>query len=133
MSVEDQVRKALESFLLPDLKPFFDADADNSQQRVGIGPVRVHFIEASNSNVVDAYLQLFNHPNFTLGTDTPLLSLFIPAGDGVDKDGAMDKVPFFRGLLWTPHLFYSCTTTANGSTDPTIGIVLNMIYEEVES
>lgn len=110
------------------LSTIFDADGDNTAQSVKGTPGRLYFIEVSNPNAADAYLQLFDLAtgSVTVGATTPKLSLLVPAGDGT-KDGAMDKV-FTIGLHFGTAITYACTTTATGSGDPTTGLVCNFGY-----
>ena len=85
----------------------------------------IYNLEVSNPNTVDCYLQLFDFAtgDVTVGTTTPAMSLFVPAGDGT-LNGAMDK-EYSGGLTFETAITYACTTTATGSGDPTTGLVVN--------
>ena len=111
------------------LDTVFDSDGDNTAQQVKASSGRLYGIEVSNPNSADAYLQLFDVANgsITVGTTTPKLSLFVPAGDGT-KDGAMDKV-FDPPITFGTAINYACTTTATGSGDPTTGLIVNVLYK----
>jgi hypothetical protein len=106
-------------------KPFFDADADNSKQTMKASEGLLYFLEVSNPNTTDAYLQLFDADaaDVTVGSTTPTLSFLIPGGDGT-LDGAMDKF-WPPGISFENAIIYACTTTATGSSDPSTGLVLN--------
>ena len=106
----------------------FDADGDNTAQVAFAGPGWLLSVEASNPNAADAYLQLFDvaSGSGTVGSTAPNQSLFVPAGDGT-KDGAMDK-DFGAGIFFENAITYACTTTSTGNTDPTTGLVVNMVY-----
>src|SRR3990167_8115950 len=96
---------------------YFDADGDNTAQAVKTAGGNVYAVEISNINTTDAFLQLFDLAtgNVTVGTTTPKLSLFIPAGDGT-KRGASDKV-FDVPISFSVAITYACTTTPTGNTD----------------
>lgn len=111
------------------LTPFFDSDGDNTAQSIKGGSGGLHFLEVQNPNTSDAYIQLFDDEtgDVTVGSTTPVLSLFVPAGDGT-SDGAMDKMfPF--PIKFKTAITYACTTTATGAGDPSTGLVVNAAYE----
>ena len=64
----------------------------------------------------------------TVGTTTPNQSYLVPAGASSTVVGAMDKDFPGEGLNFNTGAVYACTTTPTGSTDPTTGLVLNVIY-----
>jgi len=74
---------------------YFDADGDNTAQAVKTAGGNVYAVEISNINTTDAFLQLFDLAtgNVTVGTTTPKLSLFIPAGDGTNRLRARNVFP----------------------------------------
>lgn len=107
----------------------FDSDGDNTAQAAKTSAGSLYGLEVSNPNSTDAFIQIFDLAtgSVTVGTTTPKLSFFVPAGNGTD-DGAMDKsfvVPIDFGTAIT----YACTTTATGGTDPTTGLVVNVIFK----
>lgn len=109
------------------LTPYFDSDGDNTAQTMKGSAGNLYFLEVSNPNASDAYIQLFDESgSITVGTTTPKLSFLVPAGDGT-KDGAMDKV-FTIPIAFANSIKYACTTTATGSTDPTTGLIVNGGY-----
>ena len=110
------------------LSTLFDSDGDNTAQSIKASAGRLYFLEVSNPNSADAYLQLFDLAtvSVTVGTTAPKLSLFVPAGDGT-KDGAMDKV-FPIGITFGTAITYACTTTATGAGDPTTGLIVQAGY-----
>ena len=110
------------------LSMHFDADGDNTAQAVSTTSSVLYGIEVSNPNSADAYLQLFDVAtgDVTVGTTTPNLSLFVPAGDGT-KDGAMDK-DFSEGIKFGTAISYACTTGAANAGDPSTGLIVNMWF-----
>ena len=107
----------------------FDSDGDNSAQVIKAKPGRIHYIEVSNINAVDAYLQLFDVAagSVTVGTTTPMQSFLVPKGDGANR-GAMDRV-FDPPIDFQIAMTYACTTTATGNGDPTTGLIVNIGYD----
>ena len=110
------------------LTTVFDADGDNTAQVIKASAGRLYFLEISNPNDADAFIQLFDVAagSVSVGTTTPKLSLFVPAGDGT-KDGAMDKV-FAIPVHFGTAITYACTTTATGNGDPATGLIVNAGY-----
>ena len=109
----------------PSLTPKFYSALTTTLQNAKVGEAYLHFLEASNINTTDAYIQLFDDiaSHVTLGTTTPTLALFVPKGDGANR-GAMDK--YFDPPLRFPNgLSIAVTTTATGSTAVTTGLVVN--------
>ena len=107
----------------------FDGDGDNTAQVIKNNPGRLHYIEVSNINAADAFLQLFDAlaVNVTVGTTTPKQSFLVPKGNGTDR-GAMNWV-FDPPIEFSIGITYACTTTATGNGDPTTGLVVNVGYE----
>lgn len=110
------------------LSTLFDSDGDNTAQQLKGSAGNLYFLEVSNPNSTDAYIQLFDLAtgSVTVGTTTPKLSLLVPAGNGTNY-GAMDKV-FTIPIAFATAITYACTTTATGSTDPTVGLIINAGY-----
>ena len=108
------------------LSTLFDSDGDNTAQAGKVSAGRLYFLEVSNPNATDAYIQLFDIATggVTVGTTPPKLSLLVPAGDGT-KDGAMDKV-FNIPIHFGTAITYACTTGVTDATDPTIGLIVNL-------
>lgn len=103
---------------------YFDSDGDNTAQTIKSSSGRLYFLEVSNPNSADAYLQLYDTAAaITVGTTVPNLSFLVPAGDGT-RDGAMDKF-FEPPLAFANSIKYACTLTATGSGDPTTGLIVN--------
>ncbi len=105
------------------LQTFFDSDGDNTAQVGKSASGYLYFLEVTNPNGIDAYLQLFDlaAADVTVGTTTPKLSLLVPGNGGMDKAFA---VPLKFGTAIT----YACTTTATGNGDPATGLVVNGGY-----
>lgn len=110
-------------------KTIFDSDGDNTAQVIKNGPGVIHYIEASNINAADAFLQLFNAvaADVTVGTTVPKQSFLVGKGDGTNR-GAMDRV-FNPPLDFQEGMSYACTTTVTGNGDPAVGLVVNIGYE----
>lgn len=111
------------------VKTLFDSDGDNSAQSVKTSGGRIHYIEVSNINAADAFLQLFDvaAASVTVGTTTPKQSFLVPKGDGTNR-GGMDRV-FNPPLEFQIAITYACTTTATGNGDPSVGLIVNVGYE----
>ena len=108
----------------------FDADAANSAQAAKTSSGILWGVEVSNPNSADAYLQLFDLAtgDVTVGTTTPKLSFLVPGGDGT-LDGAMDKSFSDFGIAFNTAITYACATTAAGGSDPSAGLILNLLYQ----
>jgi len=111
---------------MQNLNTVFDSDGDNTAQSVITQSGRLYFIESSNKNAVDVYLQFFDLKvaNVTVGTTVPKLSFLVPA------NGAMDKTFVDCPIAFSNAITYACTTTATGGTDPAVGLALNFGYQE---
>ena len=110
------------------LDTLFDSDADNSVQSCKAGSGVLYGFEASQANAADAFLQLFDAAtgDVTVGTTSPKLSYFIPAGDGTLRGSTEKNYP--EGIKFSTAITYAVTTTPAGSTDPTAGINLNVVF-----
>lgn len=104
------------------ITPTFDSDGDNSAQALLPHPGRLYFVNAYNSNGAAAFIQIFDatSANVTVGTTTPKMSLFVPAG------GAYSQNLPVNGFHFNTAITYACTTTATGSGDPTTGLTLTL-------
>ncbi len=107
----------------------FDSDGNNTAQVIKTSAGTLYGLEVSNPNSADAFIQLFDLAtgSVTVGTTTPKISFFVPAGDGT-LDGAMDKM-FPVPMKFTTAITYACTTTTTGNTDPTIGLIVNAYFK----
>lgn len=76
-----------------------------------------------NPNTSDAWVQFFDlaSGSVTVGSTTPTLSLWVPAG------GALDAV-FAKPVNFATAVVVASTTTATGSTAPSTGLVVNLLY-----
>ena len=111
-------------------RTLFDSDGDNTAQVCKTSGGRVHYLEVSNRNTVDAYLQLFDvaAASVTVGTTTPKQSFLVPGGAASTLAGAMDRI-FNPPMQFQIAITYACTTTPTGNTDPTTGLNVNIGYE----
>lgn len=102
----------------------FDADGDNTAQACKTSAGSLYGLHIINSNVADAYLQLFDLAvaSVTVGTTTPKQSYIVPA------QGAVEMV-FSVPLEFLTAITYSCTTTPTGNGDPTTGLTVNLAYK----
>lgn len=100
-----------------------DADVDNTAQACKASAGNLYGISVQNPNSADAWLQLYDVAagSVTVGTTTPKLSLLIPA-NGVVYEQWVPPIEFSTAIT------YSATTTAAGGTDPTTGLVGNLLY-----
>lgn len=104
---------------------FFDATADETVTAMKASAGYVYWLEVSNIDAVDYFIQFFDLAvgDVTLGTTTPAISFLIPAGDGSTR-GAFDRV-FNPKMQFRTAITYAITTTVTGSTGPTTALVLN--------
>ena len=101
-----------------------DGDGDNSAQVGKAAAGNFYGFAVSNINAADAFIQLFDLAtgSVTVGVTTPKQSYLIPAG------GARD-IRFDTPMAFLTAITYACTTTATGSGDPTIGLVVNLMFK----
>ena len=106
----------------------FDSDGDNTAQAAKLGGGVLYFIEVSQVNAADSFLQLFDAAtgDVTVGTTTPKLSLNIPRGD--DTDTGVMSHHFDPPIDFVNAITYACTQTATGDGDPSTGCVVNIGY-----
>jgi hypothetical protein len=111
------------------LDTVFDSDGDNTAQQAKASAGNLYFIEVSNSNTADAYIQLFDAAtgSVTVGTTTPKQTYLVPAASGSNR-GAMDKT-FTIPITFSTAITYACTTSATGSGDPSAGLIVNIGYK----
>lgn len=101
-----------------------DVDIDNTAQALKVARGHLYRAFVQNPNAADAWLQLYDAAagDVTVGTTTPKLSLVVPASGAIDVDFADDPIRFSTAIT------YAATTTAAGGTDPTTGLVGNLLY-----
>lgn len=109
-------------------KKYFKSDLSSTKQEVSDTSCHVYGYHAVNTNATltnYAFIQMFDKDSddVTVGTTTPDLSIFVPAGPG-----GVDMV-FPYGIQWHKGLTIAATTTATGSSAPATAIVCNIIYE----
>lgn len=110
-------------------EPHFDSDGDNTAQAVKTTRGDIYYINVTNQNTADAYLQLFDAAagSVSVGTTAPIQSYLIPGGDGTNSGGLTQE--FYNAPIHFENaITYACTTTATGSTDPTAGLTVNILY-----
>lgn len=111
------------------VKPYLDATADETVVNIKATEGDIYFLEATNANATDIYVQFFDAAaaNVTLGTTVPDFVLFVPAGDGTN-DGAIIQNFYNSPVHFENAITYAVTTTATGSTGPTSDGILQVLY-----
>jgi hypothetical protein len=100
-----------------------DADVDNTAQSCKTTRGKIYGYHIQNPNASDAWLQFYDAAtgDVTVGTTTPKVSLVVP-GSGAIEEHPTEPIQFETAIT------YSATTTAAGGTDPTTGLVANLLY-----
>lgn len=99
------------------LAPFRDASVTNTAEVLSAGPAHVHEIEVVNPNSVDVFLQLYDtNGAVVVGTTTPELTIFVPAGDGSNNGARILSVPY--GYQFIQGVKYAVTTGFANGTAP---------------
>ena len=96
---------------------------DNTAQVCKASRARLYGYFVVNPNTDDAWLHFYNAAaaGVTVGTTTPMLSLWVPGEGGIDE---MFSIP----VEFSTALTYAASTTVTGGTDPTAGLVANLYY-----
>ena len=107
-------------------RTLFDSDGDNTAQAISTASGFLVWIEVSNPNTIDAFIQLFDLAagDVTVGTTAPKVSFLVPAAASATIRGAFDR-EFAPPLRFGTAMTYACTTTPTGNTDPTTGLTVN--------
>lgn len=123
--------KPIVEMLKKRLNTVFDADGDNTVQAVKTSAGQLYGLEITNTNAVDAYVQFFDAAtgDVTVGTTTPKLSFLVPAANTSTTIAGATTKHFDDPVGFDVAITYACTTTATGSTDPTIGLICNFLYQ----
>jgi hypothetical protein len=119
----------LAHFLNP-AKTHFDATGTSTAEAVmSVGGYLI-WLEVSNPNTADAFLQLFDVAvgNVTVGSTSPKMSLLVPAGASATVRGAMDKDFDSHPVKFGTAMTYACTTTPTGNTNPSSALTINIGY-----
>ena len=97
----------------------FNPDSDNVKTVLKASAGKLYKIHARNENAVDCFVQLWDLAtgDVTVGTTAPKWSLLVPAGGGVLDDHAPP-------MGFATAMTYASTVEPAGSTDPTIGLVV---------
>ncbi|QGJ70344.1 Hypothetical protein PBC10988_20390 [Planctomycetales bacterium 10988] len=107
--------------------PYFNASADETVASIKLAAGRLYGLEVQNPGTEDVWLQLFDSAGtVTLGVTNPVLSLLVPAGDGV-RSGAMDQ-QFHPPIEFSQGIQYACTASATGDEAPEAACLVNAIY-----
>lgn len=104
---------------------FRSADQDNVATAVKTAEGNLYGFIVENPNGSKAYLQFYDTAaaGVTVGTTTPVLTVFVPA------NGATDCFPVVPLRHFSTAMTIAATTTAAGGTDPTTGLVVNVFYK----
>jgi hypothetical protein len=81
----------------------------------------IHSYHIQNPNIVDAWVQFFDAAlaSVTVGTTTPVMSLWVPAGGALDAS-------LSAFIAFTTAITIAATTTPTGATAPAVGLVTNL-------
>jgi hypothetical protein len=82
---------------------------------------RLYGWKVQNLDAADAYLQIYDKASPTVGTDTPKLSIWLPASGG-------DDLILPKPIEFDNAIYVAATTTLGGSTAPTNGELINLLY-----
>jgi hypothetical protein len=104
------------------LTAFFSA-ALSAAVAVKASAGRLYGYHIQNPNAAGVFVQIFNVAagSVVLGTTTPIVSLFVPAG------GALDGV-FAVPISFSAAISAAATTTPGGAVAPTTPVVGNLFY-----
>ena len=91
---------------------------------------KLYGIEASNSNTVTEWIQIFDlaSADITLGTTTPKLSFLVPKGASATDQGGMDKI-WPDGIDFSLAIRVAATTAPTGGTGAGTGLTVNFLYK----
>ena len=110
---------------------FFDSDGDNSVQTINGSDGRLFMLEISHINAIQSWIQLFDTSGtITPGSTTPKFSFVIEKSDATEyKYRPIYFGP--EGVLFKNSIKYACTTTPEGSTNPTAGLIINAVFADL--
>lgn len=105
----------------PEVTTVFDSSGDNTAQAGLARGCYLAWLEVTNPNNVDGFIQFFDAAtgSVTVGTTTPKLSFLVPANGGNDK-------VFAHPIHFNTALTYACATTATGSGALATGLIVNL-------
>lgn len=112
----------------PNTTPYFAPSVRGAARTAAASGAYLDFVEVQNANTSQVFLQLFNalSENVVLGTTRPVLSLLVPAGNGVES-GAMDKM-FYHAPHFRAGISYAITATAAGTRACDTPCQVNFVY-----
>jgi hypothetical protein len=105
---------------------YFNAALGNTVSSVKSSAGNLYGFTFQNPNSTAAYVQLFDlvSNSVTLGTTAPKLSYWVPAGGSYDLVATGEaKISFATAIS------IAATTTATGSTTPSVGVLTNMLFK----
>lgn len=110
------------------VNPRFDANGNNTVQTIKAGSGKLHALVVHNPNATTAFIQLFDESGtVTVGTTAPKQSYPVPPPAETPAGGPL-VFPLPKPLRFNHSIKYACTTTSNGSSDPSTGLVVNALY-----
>lgn len=96
--------------------PKLSAALSNAAATLKATAGKLRWYEIFNPSAATAYVQLFDKATPTVGTDTPVLSLGVPAGGRISGDA---YTAFYNAIT------AAATTTPGGNTAPATPLVAN--------
>ncbi len=103
--------------------PFVDLSVDNSAQTMKGTAGTLHFLQVTNPNATESWLQVFNNAAPTIGVTVPTLSFWIPA------NGAYSVAIPTQGIAFSTAITYAATTTSSGGVATASVLQLNAAYK----
>jgi len=119
---------------LKGLTKFLDLTADNTVASIKPATGKLYFLQVTNPNTEDVWVQLFDDLVATivsagLGTAVPKLTFCIPAGGGVGHETVWNPIEMpVSPVEFETAITYAVTTTKDGNTAPTLDVVINALH-----
>ena len=87
------------------------------------------WINVTNPNTTDVWLQIHDATNPTIGSATPLVAFVIPGGTGASNRAIYNQEFGAVGITFATAITYTITTTASGSTAPSSAVSVALGYK----
>lgn len=87
------------------------------------------WINVSNPNTTDVWLQIHDATNPAIGTDVPLVAFVIPGGTGASNRAIYNQEFGPVGITFATAITYTITTTAGGITAPGSAVSIALGYK----
>ncbi len=114
------------------IDPFLDLTADNTVAAIKAAPGKLYFLQCTNPNPYDVWIQLFDAltAGVTLGTTVPTLSFCVPGGGGVGHETVWAPVELpVSPIKFAVGISYAVTADKDGNTAPTADVVINALHK----